>query len=124
MERILAGRRASEGTELDDLAVARMKDEILRRIERELGVPVLAERLGTRSVLATVHQNKSLSSIRSVEVLSDATNELALECAARRRESPEARPPGRESPSPAHVALRGSALVRALPLVRAVQRGA
>lgn len=139
-----------------------MKDEILRRIERELGVPDLAERLGTRiqqadlhslllevfrrrasgrtpadvladfgsnrfvrpatadpralarfdaaafaalprefepielspvcplgtsSVLATVHQDKALASIRSVEVLSDATNVLALECAARRRKS-------------------------------------
>jgi len=141
-----------------------MKDEILRRIERELGIPDLAERLGTRiqqadlhslllavfhrrasertpaalladygsnrfvrpsptdpralarfdaaafallphefepielspvaplgtsSVLATVHQDKALSSIRSVEVLSDATNVLALECASRRRRSPE-----------------------------------
>ena len=140
-----------------------MKDEILRRIERELGVPDLAERLGTRiqqadlhslllevfrrrasertpaevladfasnrfvrpstgdpralarfdaaafaalpgefeaielspvcplgtsSVLGTVHQDKALPSIRSVEVLSDATNVLALECAARRRKSP------------------------------------
>ena len=41
--------------------------------------------LGTSSVLATVHQDKALASIRSVEVLSDATNVLALECAARRR---------------------------------------
>jgi hypothetical protein len=45
--------------------------------------------LGTSSVLATVHQDKALASIRSVEVLSDATNVLALECAARRRKSPE-----------------------------------
>lgn len=44
--------------------------------------------LGTSSVLATVHQDKALASIRSVEVLSDATNVLALECAARRRKSP------------------------------------
>jgi hypothetical protein len=141
-----------------------VKDEILRRIERELGIPDLAERLGTRiqqadlhslllevfhrrasersaadvladwgtnrfvrpspadpralarfdaaafaalprefepielspvaplgtsSVLATVHQDKALSSIRSVEVLSDATNVLALECAVRRRKSAE-----------------------------------
>ena len=44
--------------------------------------------LGTSSVLATVHQDKVLASIRSVEVLSDATNALALECAARRRKSP------------------------------------
>ena len=43
--------------------------------------------LGTSSVLATVHQDKALPSIRSVEVLSDATNVLALECAARRRKS-------------------------------------
>jgi len=43
--------------------------------------------LGTSSVLATVHQDKALASIRSVEVLSDATNVLALECAARRRKS-------------------------------------
>jgi hypothetical protein len=41
--------------------------------------------LGTSSVLATVHQDKALASIRSVEVLSDATNVLALECAVRRR---------------------------------------
>ena len=44
--------------------------------------------LGTSSVLATVHQDKALTSIRSVEVLSDATNVLALECAARRKRSP------------------------------------
>jgi hypothetical protein len=41
--------------------------------------------LGTSSVLATVNQDKALPSIRSVEVLSDATNVLALECATRRR---------------------------------------
>lgn len=41
--------------------------------------------LGTASSLATVHQNKALASIRSVEVLSDATNVLALECALRRK---------------------------------------
>jgi len=41
--------------------------------------------LGTASALATVHQNKALASIRSVEVLSDATNVLALECALRRK---------------------------------------
>ncbi|MFI5314613.1 MAG: hypothetical protein ACHQ6T_02850 [Myxococcota bacterium] len=45
--------------------------------------------LGTSSVLATVHQDKALASIRSVEVLSDATNVLALECALRRRKSRE-----------------------------------
>ncbi|HTO52443.1 MAG TPA: hypothetical protein VMR50_03570 [Myxococcota bacterium] len=46
--------------------------------------------LGTSSVLATVHPDKALASIRSVEVLSDATNVLALECAARRKKNPTA----------------------------------
>ena len=41
--------------------------------------------LAASSALATVHQNKALASIRSVEVLSDATNVLALECALRRK---------------------------------------
>jgi len=45
--------------------------------------------LGTSSVLGTVHQYKALTSIRSVEVLSDATNVLALECAARRKRAAE-----------------------------------
>ena len=44
--------------------------------------------LGTSSVLATVHQDKALTSIRSVEVLSDATNVMALESALRRKKKP------------------------------------
>jgi hypothetical protein len=41
--------------------------------------------LGTNSVVATVSQNKSVVTTRSLEVVSDATNVLALECAVRRR---------------------------------------
>jgi hypothetical protein len=42
--------------------------------------------LGTSSVLATVHQNNVISTIRNVEVAADTTNILALECAKRRLE--------------------------------------
>lgn len=41
--------------------------------------------LGTSSVVATVHQNKVVSTSRNTEVISDATNVMALECAVRRR---------------------------------------
>jgi hypothetical protein len=44
--------------------------------------------LGSCSVVATVNQNKIVSTIRNTEVVSDATNVMALECAARRREHP------------------------------------
>ncbi|GAA6623958.1 hypothetical protein [Scytonema sp. NUACC26] len=40
--------------------------------------------LGTNSVVATVNQNKVLTTIRNTEVTADATNVLALECARRR----------------------------------------
>lgn len=41
--------------------------------------------LGTNSVVASVDQNKTIATIRTGEVVSDSTNVLALECAARRR---------------------------------------
>jgi hypothetical protein len=41
--------------------------------------------LGTNSAVATVDQNKVISTIRNTEVVSDPTNVLALECARRRR---------------------------------------
>ena len=41
--------------------------------------------LGTSSVVATVNQNKVVSTSRNTEVISDATNVMALECAVRRR---------------------------------------
>jgi hypothetical protein len=42
--------------------------------------------LGTNSVIASVDQNKVVSTIRNTEVVADSTNVLALECASRRRE--------------------------------------
>lgn len=41
--------------------------------------------LGTCSAVATIHQNMVVSTIRSAEVASDPTNELAIEAAVRRR---------------------------------------
>jgi hypothetical protein len=41
--------------------------------------------LGTNSAVATVDQNKAVTTIRNTEVVADATNVLALECASRRR---------------------------------------
>jgi hypothetical protein len=42
--------------------------------------------LGTCSVVATVDQNKVLTTTRNTEMVADSTNVLALECARRRRE--------------------------------------
>jgi len=41
--------------------------------------------LGTNSVVASIDQNKTIATIRNTELVSDSTNVLALECAARRR---------------------------------------
>ncbi|MGH3390134.1 MAG: hypothetical protein ACRDOO_14795 [Actinomadura sp.] len=41
--------------------------------------------LGTNSAVATVDQNKVLTTVRGTEVVADTTNVLALECAVRRR---------------------------------------
>jgi hypothetical protein len=41
--------------------------------------------LGSSSAVAPVNQNLSITTIRNTEVISDATNVLALECAVRRR---------------------------------------
>jgi hypothetical protein len=41
--------------------------------------------LGTCSAVATIHQNMVVSTMRSTEVASDPTNELAIEAAVRRR---------------------------------------
>lgn len=45
--------------------------------------------LGTCSTVATCDQNKIVSTIRNLEVASDPTNALALECALRRRTQEE-----------------------------------
>jgi hypothetical protein len=41
--------------------------------------------LGTNSAIATVDQNKAITTIRNTEVVSDSTNVMALECASRRQ---------------------------------------
>src|SRR5690348_3297954 len=41
--------------------------------------------LGTNAAVAAVDQNKVLTTLRNTEVVADATNVLALECASRRR---------------------------------------
>ena len=52
--------------------------------------------LGTSSVVATVDQNKVVSTLRNCEVLSDATNALALHiCSEKKRQ--------KQSASPAHI---------------------
>jgi hypothetical protein len=43
--------------------------------------------LGTHSAIATVGQDRVVTTIRNTEVVADATNVLALECAVRRREA-------------------------------------
>jgi len=45
--------------------------------------------LGTNSVVAPTSQDRTVSTIRTTEVVSDPTNVLALECAARLADSPE-----------------------------------
>ncbi|MBU1099683.1 MAG: hypothetical protein KKA84_04690 [Bacteroidetes bacterium] len=48
--------------------------------------------LGSTSVFARVNQNNSVSTVRNTEVVSDATNVLAMECALRREEFLAANP--------------------------------
>ncbi len=67
--------------------------------------------LGTNSAIATVDQNKVLTTIRNSEVVADTTNVLALECAARRHELLR-----RDARSAARVRLASSQrVVRAQP---------
>ena len=67
--------------------------------------------LGTVSVLATVDQNNTLTTIRNNEVCSDSTNMLALECASRRRsiQSNKARARERIKLCSSHRLLRSQA---------------
>ncbi len=52
--------------------------------------------LGTSSVIAGVSQNWSVATARNTEVVSDATNVLALECALQRRRALEIDPKSQE----------------------------
>ncbi|MBB2915597.1 hypothetical protein FHS43_006920 [Streptosporangium becharense] len=51
--------------------------------------------LGTNSAVATVDQNKVVTTVRNTEAVADATNVLALECAVRRRQLLRADPRSR-----------------------------
>jgi len=52
--------------------------------------------LGTNAAIATVAQNNVVTTIRNTEVVADATNVLALECASRRRQMLRTHPQSRE----------------------------
>ena len=52
--------------------------------------------LGTQAAVATVDQNKVVTTIRNTEVVADVTNVLALECALRRRALLHAQPRSHE----------------------------
>jgi hypothetical protein len=52
--------------------------------------------LGTNAAIATVSQNKVITTIRNTEVVADITNVLALECASRRRQLLRADPKSHE----------------------------
>jgi hypothetical protein len=57
--------------------------------------------LGTSSAVGLVDQNRVVSTSRNTEVVSDSTNVLALECAARRREMLRGNP---KAPDAVHLA--------------------
>jgi hypothetical protein len=72
--------------------------------------------LGTNATVATVDQNKVVTTIRNTEVVADATNVLALECASRRRLLLRSNPQNRERVRlcTSHRVVRGQAY-RAAP---------
>ena len=67
--------------------------------------------LATNAAIATVDQNKVITTIRNSEVVADATNVLALECASRRRRLLHADAQSRERVRlcASHRLLRGQA---------------
>jgi hypothetical protein len=67
--------------------------------------------LGTNAAVATVDQNKVVTTIRNTEVVADATNVLALECASRRRHLLRNNPQSRERVRlcASHRVVRGQA---------------
>lgn len=74
----------------DPRALAAVEAQLWRLLPPELdGVelsPVVP--LGTCSAVGPVSQNRVVSTVRSTEVLSDATNALAIEAAVRRQQQP------------------------------------
>jgi hypothetical protein len=77
----------------------RAEDRLLQALPGEFEVltPAPLAPLGTHSVLATVDQNKVVTTVRGSEVAADPTNALALE-AADRRHGELARDPGSARP--------------------------
>ncbi len=75
--------------------------------------------LGTNAAVATVDQNKVVTTIRNTEVVADATNVLALECASLRRHLLRGDPQSRERVRlcASHRVVRGQAY-HAAPGVR------
>jgi hypothetical protein len=82
------GNRFVAPSPVDPLDLARLEASIHDRLTVH-GITGLAlspvTPLGTNSAIATVDQYKVLTTIRNTEVVADATNVLALECAVRRR---------------------------------------
>ena len=72
--------------------------------------------LGSNATVATVDQNKVVTTIRNTEVVADVTNVLALECASRRRLLLGSNPQNRERVRlcASHRVIRGQAY-RAAP---------
>jgi hypothetical protein len=83
----------------------RIEDRLLSVVPDEVEVLALAPvvPLGTHSVVAGVHQNNVLATVRGSEVAADPANGLALEAAVRRR---EARTRGRAVPPVRLAALQ------------------
>jgi hypothetical protein len=69
--------------------------------------------LGTNAAIATVSQNKVVTTIRNSEVVADITNVLALECASRRRQilRVDAKSHERVRLCASHRVIRGQAFV-------------
>jgi hypothetical protein len=67
--------------------------------------------LGTNAAVATVDQNKVVTTTRNTEVVADTTNVLALECASRRRHLLRGSPQSRERVRlcASHRVVRGQA---------------
>jgi hypothetical protein len=66
---------------VDPIQMKQLEIDVLRIARRHLAIPVQLSPvapLGSCSVVATVDQNKIISAIRGTEVVSDATNLLAL----------------------------------------------
>jgi hypothetical protein len=85
--------------------------------------------LGTNAAIATVSQNKVVTTIRNTGVVADITNVLALECASQRRQRLRADPKESSARAPLRLTSRGtwagfwlSSLIPSLPSAWTVRR--